>query len=56
MHPTTPKHTEATRKPERLSGSWCISGLCSLMPVRGSLATLFYPAFPKLARNQETDT
>jgi len=55
MHQATPKHTEATRRPEGLSGSWCISGSCSVMPVRG-LATLFYPAFAKLARNQEADT
>jgi len=53
MHEIATKHTAMTRRPKRLSGSWCIS---RSDVVRDSLPTPSYPAFSSeltFARNQE---
>jgi hypothetical protein len=44
MHSATPKFVAATRRPEGLSGSWCISGLPVQTCLRDSLPTLSYSA------------
>jgi len=56
MHTAIPMQTKTTRRPEGLSGSWCILGSQSLTCVRDSLPTPSYPASPNFARKQEAGT